>query len=56
MPSWFFERSKNIPSTWGKIKRPAGMAGDSEGPSKDVREKEKEDVSREKAKESQRQR
>lgn len=31
VPSWFFECSKNIPSTRGKIKRPAGMAGDSEG-------------------------
>lgn len=56
MPSWFFECSKNIPSTRGKIKRPAGMAGDSEGPGESAREKEKEDASREKAKEPRRQR
>ena len=32
VPSWFFECSKNIPSTRGKIKRrPTGMAGDSAG-------------------------
>lgn len=52
MPSWFFERSKNIPSIRGKIKRPTGMAGDSEGTGESTREKEKEDASREKAKES----
>lgn len=56
VPSWFFECSKNIPSTRGKIKRPAGMAGDSEGPGESAREKEKEDASREKAKEPRRQR
>lgn len=56
VPSWFFECSKNIPSTRGKIKRPAGMAGVSVGLGESTREKEKEDASREKAKESQRQR